>query len=112
MYGMAWREGGGRFPPNPITKKGQINCRPTSKENLSNIQLIQRSIGKFCQHNAMLFRDSSTLSRIIQPWCTHNCHFYPYGPLLNPQDEIKGGLNRDSNPGPLAPKARIIPLDH
>ena len=22
------------------------------------------------------------------------------------------GLNRDSNPGPLAPKARIIPLDH
>ena len=24
----------------------------------------------------------------------------------------KIGLNRDSNPGPLAPKARIIPLDH
>ena len=24
----------------------------------------------------------------------------------------KFGLNRDSNPGPLAPKARIIPLDH
>ena len=24
----------------------------------------------------------------------------------------KAGLNRDSNPGPLAPKARIIPLDH
>ena len=24
----------------------------------------------------------------------------------------KVGLNRDSNPGPLAPKARIIPLDH
>ena len=23
----------------------------------------------------------------------------------------KGGLNRDLNPGPLAPKARIIPLD-
>ena len=22
------------------------------------------------------------------------------------------GLNRDLNPGPLAPKARIIPLDH
>ena len=22
------------------------------------------------------------------------------------------GLNRDSNPGPLAPKARIMPLDH
>ena len=25
---------------------------------------------------------------------------------------IKVGLNRDLNPGPLAPKARIIPLDH
>ena len=28
---------------------------------------------------------------------------------------VKGkivGLNRDLNPGPLAPKARIIPLDH
>ena len=25
---------------------------------------------------------------------------------------IKNGLNRDLNPGPLAPKARIIPLDH
>ena len=25
---------------------------------------------------------------------------------------IKDGLNRDLNPGPLAPKARIIPLDH
>ena len=111
MYGMVW--GGGEIPPHPITKKeGQINCWPTSKENLSNIQLIQRSIGKFCQHNTVLFRDSSTLSSIIQPWCTHNCHFYPYGPPLNPQDEIKGGLNRDSNPGPLAPKARIIPLDH
>ena len=110
---MAWRGGGEKIPPtHPITKKGQINCRPTSKENLSNIQLIQRSIGKFCQHNTVLFRDSSTLSSIIQPWCTHNCHFYPYGPPLNPQDEIKGGLNRDSNPGPLAPKARIIPLDH
>ena len=24
----------------------------------------------------------------------------------------KLGLNRDLNPGPLAPKARIIPLDH
>ena len=24
----------------------------------------------------------------------------------------KAGLNRDLNPGPLAPKARIIPLDH
>ena len=24
----------------------------------------------------------------------------------------KVGLNRDLNPGPLAPKARIIPLDH
>ena len=24
----------------------------------------------------------------------------------------KVGLNRDSNPGTLAPKARIIPLDH
>ena len=24
----------------------------------------------------------------------------------------KNGLNRDLNPGPLAPKARIIPLDH
>ena len=24
----------------------------------------------------------------------------------------KSGLNRDLNPGPLAPKARIIPLDH
>ena len=24
----------------------------------------------------------------------------------------KRGLNRDLNPGPLAPKARIIPLDH
>ena len=24
----------------------------------------------------------------------------------------KTGLNRDLNPGPLAPKARIIPLDH
>ena len=26
--------------------------------------------------------------------------------------ESKNGLNRDLNPGPLAPKARIIPLDH
>ena len=26
--------------------------------------------------------------------------------------DIKSGLNRDLNPGPLAPKARIIPLDH
>ena len=26
--------------------------------------------------------------------------------------EQKNGLNRDLNPGPLAPKARIIPLDH
>ena len=26
--------------------------------------------------------------------------------------ETKDGLNRDLNPGPLAPKARIIPLDH
>ena len=25
---------------------------------------------------------------------------------------LKNGLNRDLNPGPLAPKARIIPLDH
>ena len=24
----------------------------------------------------------------------------------------KSGLSRDLNPGPLAPKARIIPLDH
>ena len=24
----------------------------------------------------------------------------------------KGGLNRDLNPGPPAPKAGIIPLDH
>ena len=24
----------------------------------------------------------------------------------------KSGLNRESNTGPLAPKARIIPLDH
>ena len=23
-----------------------------------------------------------------------------------------GGLSRDLNPGPLAPEARIIPLDH
>ena len=29
-----------------------------------------------------------------------------------PQEEKKSGLNRDLNPGPLAPKARIIPLDH
>ena len=28
------------------------------------------------------------------------------------QIETKNGLNRDLNPGPLAPKARIIPLDH
>ena len=28
------------------------------------------------------------------------------------KDGLKPGLNRDSNPGPLAPKARIIPLDH
>ena len=27
-------------------------------------------------------------------------------------DIQNSGLNRDSNPGPLAPKARIIPLDH
>ena len=26
--------------------------------------------------------------------------------------EKNNGLVRDSNPGPLAPKARIIPLDH
>ena len=26
--------------------------------------------------------------------------------------EIKGGPDRDLNPGPLAPEARIIPLDH
>jgi hypothetical protein len=28
------------------------------------------------------------------------------------QITTKRGLNRDLNPGPLAPKARIIPLDH
>ena len=58
-------ERGGDPPPHPITKKGQINCRPTSKENLSNILLIQRSISKFCQHNTVLFCDSSTLSSKI-----------------------------------------------
>ena len=25
---------------------------------------------------------------------------------------LKGGLDRELNPGPLAPEARIIPLDH
>ena len=28
------------------------------------------------------------------------------------QSNKKPGLSRDLNPGPLAPKARIIPLDH
>ena len=28
------------------------------------------------------------------------------------KEKDKTGLNRDLNPGPLAPKARIIPLDH
>ena len=32
-------------------------------------------------------------------------HFYRF-------NKSKNGLNRDLNPGPLAPKARIIPLDH
>jgi hypothetical protein len=27
-------------------------------------------------------------------------------------DKMNGGLSRDLNPGPLAPEARIIPLDH
>ena len=32
--------------------------------------------------------------------------------LLRELKGKKGGLNRDLNPGPLAPKAIIIPLDH
>ena len=31
---------------------------------------------------------------------------------MHPDFAKFSGLNRDSNPGPLAPKARIIPLDH
>ena len=33
-------------------------------------------------------------------------------PLSQQWETNKNGLNRDLNPGPLAPKARIIPLDH
>ncbi len=29
-----------------------------------------------------------------------------------PPKRLSGGLSRDLNPGPLAPEARIIPLDH
>ena len=32
--------------------------------------------------------------------------------FLSIERRKKFGLNRDLNPGPLAPKARIIPLDH
>ena len=35
-------------------------------------------------------------------------HVRIVGPLLN----AAKGLSRESNPGPLAPKARIMPLDH
>ena len=38
-------------------------------------------------------------------WCQLTWSFLPL-------EYDKSGLNRDSNPGPLAPKARIIPLDH
>ena len=31
---------------------------------------------------------------------------------MHKMGEKTDGLNRDLNPGPLAPKARIIPLDH
>ena len=32
--------------------------------------------------------------------------------MIKTDSKTKIGLNRDLNPGPLAPKARIIPLDH
>ena len=32
--------------------------------------------------------------------------------VLDAEKKRKGGPCRGSNPGPLAPKARIIPLDH
>ena len=38
-----------------------------------------------------------------------HCHRVPFNNWTNLR---KNGLNRDLNPGPLAPKARIIPLDH
>ena len=37
--------------------------------------------------------------------------FFPH-PVSNVFGAKRWGLNRDLNPGPLAPKARIIPLDH
>ena len=37
--------------------------------------------------------------------------FFPH-PVSNVFGAKRRGLNRDLNPGPLAPKARIIPLDH
>ena len=38
-------------------------------------------------------------------------HFYVLNGLPHVVDDEKSGLVRDLNPGPLAPKARIIPLD-
>ena len=32
--------------------------------------------------------------------------------LQTPDKKSKNGLGRESNPGPLAPEASIIPLDH
>ena len=41
-----------------------------------------------------------------------NTHWCQLNWSILPLEYDKNGLNRDSNPGPLAPKARIIPLDH
>ena len=43
---------------------------------------------------------------------TRNLYFLVFNPSFISLHTIKDGLNRDLNPGPLAPKARIIPLDH
>ena len=45
--------------------------------------------------------------RLLQRMDTAN-----FGCTTNDNCDKKYGLNRDLNPGPLAPKARIIPLDH
>ncbi len=37
---------------------------------------------------------------------------YTFGKLKIRNKEMKYGPDRGSNPEPLAPKARIIPLDH
>ena len=70
-------------------------CSSTSSHHLwySIVTVISRNAG-------LLLRDDSAGYVSYPPWgwSWRGLNFH--------------GLNRDSNPGPLAPKARIIPLDH